>query len=52
MTAESNERGMITRRKMAFQQRSHYVGTNGGDQPNVVPSNATSSTVTRRRRRG
>ena len=29
------------REHLRFQQRSHYVITNGGDQPNVVPSNAT-----------
>ena len=28
------------REHLRFQQRSHYVITNGGDQPNVVPSNA------------
>ena len=26
---------------MAWTQRSHYVITNGGDQPNVVPPNAS-----------
>jgi aminobenzoyl-glutamate utilization protein B len=29
------------REHLRFQQRSHYVITNGGDQPNVVPSNAS-----------
>jgi aminobenzoyl-glutamate utilization protein B len=29
------------REHLRIQQRSHYVVTNGGDQPNVVPSNAT-----------
>lgn len=29
------------REHLRLQQRSHYVITNGGDQPNVVPSNAT-----------
>ena len=29
------------REHLRFQQRSHYVVTNGGDQPNVVPANAT-----------
>jgi aminobenzoyl-glutamate utilization protein B len=29
------------REHLRTQQRSHYVITNGGDQPNVVPSNAT-----------
>jgi aminobenzoyl-glutamate utilization protein B len=29
------------REHLRFQQRSHYVITNGGDQPNVVPQNAT-----------
>jgi aminobenzoyl-glutamate utilization protein B len=29
------------REHLRFQQRSHYVVTNGGDQPNVVPQNAT-----------
>jgi aminobenzoyl-glutamate utilization protein B len=29
------------REHLPIQQRSHYVVTNGGDQPNVVPSNAT-----------
>jgi aminobenzoyl-glutamate utilization protein B len=28
------------REHLRIQQRSHYVVTNGGDQPNVVPSNA------------
>jgi aminobenzoyl-glutamate utilization protein B len=28
------------REHLRIQQRSHYVITNGGDQPNVVPSNA------------
>jgi aminobenzoyl-glutamate utilization protein B len=28
-------------RALRIQQRSHYVITNGGDQPNVVPPNAT-----------
>ncbi len=28
------------REHLRLQQRSHYVITNGGDQPNVVPSNA------------
>src|SRR5438093_7289811 len=29
------------REHLRIQQRSHYVITNGGDQPNVVPPNAT-----------
>ena len=29
------------REHLRIQQRSHYVITDGGDQPNVVPSNAT-----------
>ncbi len=29
------------REHLPIQQRSHYVVTNGGDQPNVVPSNAS-----------
>jgi aminobenzoyl-glutamate utilization protein B len=29
------------REHLRMQQRSHYVITNGGDQPNVVPQNAT-----------
>jgi aminobenzoyl-glutamate utilization protein B len=29
------------REHLRIQQRSHYVVTDGGDQPNVVPSNAT-----------
>jgi aminobenzoyl-glutamate utilization protein B len=29
------------REHLRLQQRSHYVITNGGDQPNVVPRNAT-----------
>ena len=29
------------REHLRLQQRSHYVITNGGDQPNVVPPNAT-----------
>ena len=29
------------REHLRYQQRSHYVITNGGDQPNVVPPNAT-----------
>jgi len=29
------------REHLRFQQRSHYVITNGGDQPNVVPQNAS-----------
>ncbi|MGE0042211.1 MAG: amidohydrolase [Vicinamibacterales bacterium] len=29
------------REHLRIQQRSHYVITNGGDQPNVVPSNAS-----------
>ena len=29
------------REHLRLQHRSHYVITNGGDQPNVVPSNAT-----------
>ncbi len=29
------------REHLRTQQRSHYVVTNGGDQPNVVPSNAS-----------
>jgi aminobenzoyl-glutamate utilization protein B len=29
------------REHLRIQQRSHYVVTNGGDQPNVVPRNAT-----------
>jgi aminobenzoyl-glutamate utilization protein B len=29
------------REHLRIQQRSHYVVTGGGDQPNVVPSNAT-----------
>jgi aminobenzoyl-glutamate utilization protein B len=29
------------REHLRYQQRSHYVITNGGDQPNVVPQNAT-----------
>ncbi|HYU77674.1 MAG TPA: amidohydrolase [Vicinamibacterales bacterium] len=29
------------REHLRLQQRSHYVVTNGGDQPNVVPSNAS-----------
>jgi aminobenzoyl-glutamate utilization protein B len=29
------------REHLRFQQRSHYVITNGGDQPNVVPPNAS-----------
>jgi aminobenzoyl-glutamate utilization protein B len=29
------------REHLRFQQRSHYVITNGGDQPNVVPRNAS-----------
>ena len=29
------------REHLRLQQRSHYVITNGGDQPNVVPSNAS-----------
>jgi aminobenzoyl-glutamate utilization protein B len=29
------------REHLRIQQRSHYVITNGGDQPNVVPQNAT-----------
>jgi aminobenzoyl-glutamate utilization protein B len=29
------------REHLRLQQRSHYVVTNGGDQPNVVPSEAT-----------
>jgi aminobenzoyl-glutamate utilization protein B len=29
------------REHLRIQQRSHYVVTNGGDQPNVVPSNAS-----------
>ncbi|MBI1873203.1 MAG: amidohydrolase [Acidobacteria bacterium] len=29
------------REHLRLQQRSHYVVTNGGDQPNVVPRNAT-----------
>jgi aminobenzoyl-glutamate utilization protein B len=29
------------REHLRTEQRSHYVITNGGDQPNVVPSNAT-----------
>src|SRR5687767_9733377 len=29
------------REHLRLQQRSHYVITNGGDQPNVVPQNAT-----------
>lgn len=29
------------REHLRIQQRSHYVVTNGGDQPNVVPKNAT-----------
>jgi aminobenzoyl-glutamate utilization protein B len=29
------------REHLRIQQRSHYVVTNGGDQPNVVPPNAT-----------
>ncbi len=28
------------REHLRLQQRSHYVVTNGGDQPNVVPRNA------------
>ena len=30
------------REHLRLQQRSHYVITNGGDQPNVVPQNAAS----------
>jgi aminobenzoyl-glutamate utilization protein B len=30
----------IRREHLRLQQRSHYVITNGGDQPNVVPQNA------------
>lgn len=29
------------REHLRLQQRSHYVITNGGDQPNVVPSDAS-----------
>src|SRR5439155_19691850 len=29
------------RERLRLQQRSHYVITNGGDQPNVVPPNAS-----------
>ena len=29
------------REHLRIQQRSHYVVTNGGDQPNVVPRNAS-----------
>ena len=29
------------REHLRLQQRSHYVITNGGDQPNVVPRNAS-----------
>jgi len=29
------------REHLRLQQRSHYIITNGGDQPNVVPQNAT-----------
>ena len=29
------------REHLRLQQRSHYVVTNGGDQPNVVPQNAS-----------
>jgi aminobenzoyl-glutamate utilization protein B len=29
------------REHLRYQQRSHYVITNGGDQPNVVPQNAS-----------
>jgi len=29
------------REHLRIQQRSHYVITNGGDQPNVVPPNAS-----------
>ena len=29
------------REHLRTQQRSHYVVTNGGDQPNVVPRNAS-----------
>ena len=29
------------REHLRLQQRSHYVITNGGDQPNVVPPNAS-----------
>ena len=29
------------REHLRLQQRSHYVVTNGGDQPNVVPRNAS-----------
>ena len=31
----------VRREHLRFQQRSHYVITNGGDQPNVVPQNAS-----------
>jgi aminobenzoyl-glutamate utilization protein B len=31
----------MRREHLRLQQRSHYVITNGGDQPNVVPSEAT-----------
>ena len=31
----------MKREHLRIQQRSHYVITNGGDQPNVVPSNAS-----------
>lgn len=31
----------MKREHLRLQQRSHYVITNGGDQPNVVPSEAT-----------
>ncbi len=31
----------MKREHLRYQQRSHYVITNGGDQPNVVPPNAS-----------
>ena len=33
------------REHLRLQQRSHYVITNGGDQPNVVPPTAASGTT-------
>ena len=38
----ADERGLEYRREhLRLSQRSHYVITNGGDQPNVVPRNAS-----------
>ena len=33
--------GVIRREHLPLSQRSHYVITDGGDQPNVVPSQAS-----------